>query len=170
MTRAPLRLPEARFYACAVRTARNVPTRPSGTGAARDRSPAPASRAVALRIAVNPITDSVHPDHWSEGSDAGANRRYVDVRALPLDPVELRGILWRDGADRTRWAPSAFLPPSDDLGHWLINLEELPSAVPTVQAALYQSVLDRNVREYELPEGATLNVCGNRETDRSGVH
>ena len=37
-----------------------------------------------------------------------ANRRYVDVRALLLDPVDLRGILWRDGADRTRWAPPAF--------------------------------------------------------------
>ena len=67
---------------------------------------------------------------------AAANRRYVDVRALLLDPVDLRGILWRDGADRTRWAPPAFLAPSDDPGRWLINLEELPSAVPMVQAVL----------------------------------
>ena len=85
---------------------------------------------------------------------ASASRRYVDVRALLLDPVDLRGIPWRDGADRTRWAPPAFLPPSDDSGRWLINLEELPSAVPMVQAALYQLVLDRKVGEYELPEGA----------------
>ena len=35
---------------------------------------------------------------------AAANRRYVDVRALLLDPVDLRGIPWRDSADRTRWA------------------------------------------------------------------
>ena len=47
---------------------------------------------------------------------AAANRQYVDVRALLLDPVDLRGIPWRDGADRTRWAPPAFLPPSDDTG------------------------------------------------------
>ena len=33
---------------------------------------------------------------------AAASRRYVDVRALLLDPVDLRGIPWRDGADRTR--------------------------------------------------------------------
>ena len=64
-----------------------------------------------------------------------ANRRYVDIRALLLDPVDLRGIPWRDTDDRTRWAPPAFLPPSDDPGRWLINLEELPSAVPMVQAA-----------------------------------
>ena len=74
---------------------------------------------------------------------ADAGRQYVDVRALLLDPVDLRGIPWRDGADRTRWAPPAFLPPTDDPGRWLINLEELPSAVPMVQAALYQLVLDR---------------------------
>ena len=61
-----------------------------------------------------------------------AGREYVDVRALLLDPVDLRGIPWRDGADRTRWAPPAFLPPSNADGSWLINLEELPSALPMV--------------------------------------
>lgn len=101
-------------------------------------------------------------------SDAG--REYVDVRALLLDPVDLRGIPWRDERDRTRWAPPAFLPPTDDTGRWLINLEELPSAVPMVQAALYQLVLDRKVGEYELPEGASLIACGNRESDRGVVH
>ena len=101
---------------------------------------------------------------------AAASRQYVDVWALLLDPVDLRGIPWRDGADRTRWAPPAFLPPSDDPGRWLIILEELPSAVPMVQAALYQLVLDRKVGEYELPEGASFIACGNRETDRGAVH
>ena len=101
---------------------------------------------------------------------AATNRQYVDVRALLLDPVDLRGIPWRDSGDRTRWAPPAFLPPSDDTGRWLINLEELPSALPMVQAALYQLVLDRKVGEYELPEGASLIACGNRETDRGVVH
>ena len=101
---------------------------------------------------------------------ADAAREYVDVRALLLDPVDLRGIPWRDSADRTRWAPPAFLPPANDPGRWLINLEELPSAVPMVQAALYQLVLDRKVGEYELPEGAALIACGNRESDRGVVH
>ena len=41
---------------------------------------------------------------------AQAGREYVDVRALLLDPVDLRGIPWRDSADRTRWAPPAFAP------------------------------------------------------------
>ena len=101
---------------------------------------------------------------------AATNRQYVDVRALLLDPVDLRGIPWRDSSDRTRWATPDFLPPSDDPGRWLINLEELPSAVPMVQAAAYQLVLDRKIGEYELPEGASLIACGNRETDRGVVH
>ena len=94
---------------------------------------------------------------------ADGGREYVDVRALLLDPVDLRGIPWRDAADRTRWAPPVFLPPTDDTGLWLINLEELPSCVPMVQAALYQLALERKVGEYELPDGASLIACGNRE-------
>ena len=43
---------------------------------------------------------------------ADGGREYVDVRALLLDPVDLRGIPWRDAADRTRWAPPVFLPPT----------------------------------------------------------
>ena len=101
---------------------------------------------------------------------AATGREYVDVRALLLDPVDLRGIPWRDGADRTRWAPPSFLPPSDDPGRWLINLEELPSALPMVQAALYQLVLDRKCGEYELPEDASLIACGNRQSDRGVTH
>ena len=97
-------------------------------------------------------------------------RHYVDIRALLLDPVDLRGVPWRDPDGRTRWAPPAFLPPSDDTGLWLVNLEELTSAVPMVQAAMYQLILDRMIGEYRLPEGAAVIACGNRETDRGVVH
>ena len=98
------------------------------------------------------------------------NMRYIDVRALLLDPVDLRGIPWRDEDDRTRWAPPIFLPPTDSDEMWLINLDELSSAPPMVQAALYQLVLDRQVGEYVLPAGARLMACGNRESDRGVVY
>ena len=100
---------------------------------------------------------------------AAAGRRYVDVRALLLDPVDLRGIPWRDG-NMTRWAPPAFLPPTDSTDLWLVNLEELASCVPMVQAALYQLTLERKIGEYELPEGASIIACSNREGDRGVVH
>ena len=95
---------------------------------------------------------------------------YCDVRALLLDPVDLRGIPWRDGDNRTRWAPPDFLPPTDSTALYLVNLEELPSGVPMVQAALFQLVRDRKCGEYELPEGASLMACGNRESDRGVTH
>ena len=139
---------------------------------------------------------------------ATLGRTYVDVRALLLDPIDLRGIPWRsmnvleqmlaeviiqdfpnnDMAtdvpalvqrytaitelldQRTRWAPPSFLPPTHSAEQFLINLEELPSAVPMVQAALYQLVLDRKVGEYTLPEGAAIIACGNRDTDRAITH
>ena len=39
-----------------------------------------------------------------------------------------------------------------------------------VQAALYRLALDRKIGEYEVPEGASLIACDNRETDRGVVH
>ena len=101
---------------------------------------------------------------------AEGGRAYCDVRALLLDPVDLRGIPWRDNDNRTRWAPPDFLPPSTSTDLWLVNLEELPSGVPMVQAALFQLVRDRKCGEYELPEGASLMACGNRESDRGVTH
>ena len=101
---------------------------------------------------------------------AEGGRTYYDVRALLLDPVDLRGIPWRDDDNRTRWAPPDFLPPTDSTALYLVNLEELPSGVPMVQAALFQLVRDRKCGEYELPEGASLMACGNRESDRGVTH
>ena len=74
------------------------------------------------------------------------------------------------GLNRTRWAPPDFLPPTSSTALYLVNLEELPSGVPMVQAALFQLVRDRKCGEYELPEGASLMACGNRESDRGVTH
>ena len=109
----------------------------------------------------------------SQVSNQTANRlayTYLDIRGPLLDPVDLRGIPWRDEDGRTRWAPPAFLPPTDSAEQYLINLEELPSSVPMVQVALFQLCLERRIGEYELPPGAAIIACGNREQDRSIVH
>ena len=88
---------------------------------------------------------------------AQAGREYVDVRALLLDPVDLRGIPWRDGADRTRWAPPAFLPPSDADGSWLINLEELPSALPMVAGGPVSARARPQMRRVRTPRGRRVD-------------
>ena len=94
---------------------------------------------------------------------------YIDVRANLLDPVDLRGLPRYDSeTDTTRWAHPSFLPHGEK--NYLINLEELPSAVPAMQAALYQLILDRAVGEYQLPEGAAIIGAGNRQSDRGVVH
>ncbi len=101
---------------------------------------------------------------------AETGRTYCDVRALLLDPVDLRGIPWRDTDNRTRWAPPEFLPPTASPDKFVVNLEELPSAVQMVQAALFQLVRDRKCGEYTLPAGASIIACGNRISDRGVVH
>ena len=67
-------------------------------------------------------------------------------------------------------APPVFLPPTSSTALWMLNLEELASCVPMVQAALYQLSLERKCGEYELPEGASIIACSNRENDRGIVH
>ncbi len=61
---------------------------------------------------------------------AETDRESINVRALLLDPVDLRGIPWSDDADRTCRAWPAFLPPSDTEGRWLVNFEEQPPPRP----------------------------------------
>ena len=101
---------------------------------------------------------------------AATNRIYFDVRGLLLDPVDLRGIPWRDENNITRWAHPEFLPPTDSTALYLVNLEELPSCVPMMQASMYQIVRDRKCGEYTLPEGASVMACGNRQSDRGVTH
>ena len=94
--------------------------------------------------------------------------RYVDIRALLLDPVDLRGIPWRDEHGRTRWAPPSFLPPTDSTELWLLNLEELASCMPMVQAALYQPHPGAQVRRVHAARGR-LDHRLQQPRERSGA-
>lgn len=90
---------------------------------------------------------------------------FVDLRAVLLDPVDLRGIpSIVDG--RTRWHVPEFFPRD---GRGILFLDEVNAAPQLVQAALYQLVLDRRLGEYALPAGWSIMAAGNRETDRAVV-
>lgn len=90
----------------------------------------------------------------------------IDIRAVLLDPVDLRGIPYVK--DKTaHWAPPSFLPND---GEGIIFLDELVNAPPMVQSALLQLVLDRRIGEYELPNGWRFVAASNRVKDRSGAH
>jgi MoxR-like ATPase len=89
-----------------------------------------------------------------------------DVRALLLDPVDLRGLpfLGKDG--RSQWATPDFLPQD---GAGILFLDELNAAPAMVQASCYQLVLDRKLGEYTLPDGWAIVAAGNRESDRAAT-
>lgn len=91
----------------------------------------------------------------------------IDVRAILLDPVDLRGLPRISPEGLSQWCTPDFLPRQ---GQGILFLDELNAAPPLVQAACYQLVLDRRLGEYELPEGWTVIAAGNRETDRAVTH
>lgn len=90
----------------------------------------------------------------------------ADVRAVLLDPVDLRGLPTVNGDGRAKWAIPEFLPRE---GKGILFLDELNAAPKLVQAACYQLVLDRKLGEYTLPKEWHIVSAGNRETDRAVV-
>lgn len=87
-----------------------------------------------------------------------------DVRAILLDPVDLRGLPFLGQDGRSKWATPEFLPQG---GSGILFLDELNAAPAMVQAGCYQLVLDRKLGEYTLPEGWAIIAAGNRDSDRA---
>lgn len=89
------------------------------------------------------------------------NLPLIDVRAVLLDPVDLRGVPSVENGT-TRWNPPTFLPSE---GEGVLFLDELSQAPDSVQSSLLQLVLDRKLGEYSLPDGWRILAAGNRVTD-----
>jgi MoxR-like ATPase len=87
-----------------------------------------------------------------------------DVRALLLDPVDLRGLPFLAPDGRSKWATPDFLPQD---GAGILFLDELNAAPAMVQASCYQLVLDRKLGEYTLPKEWAIMAAGNRDSDRA---
>lgn len=119
---------------------------------------------------------------------AGAqNRKVIDVRAVMLDPVDIKGlphvhtdtsqcsvdpatgvIDMSKAIKVSAWAVPNFFPQKDEPG--ILFLDELPQAPPLVQSACLQLALDRRVGDYELPPQWQIVAAGNRQGDRAGAH
>lgn len=81
-----------------------------------------------------------------------------DVRAVLLDPVDLRGLpCVIDG--KSKWAIPDFLPTS---GKGILFLDELNRAPVLVQNACFQLILDRKLGEYTLPDGWAVTAACNQ--------
>ncbi len=94
------------------------------------------------------------------------NLGIVDVRLSQLDAVDLRGIPSIQN-NQTKWMPPVFLPKDPD-AKGILFLDELNSAPLSVQAAIYQLVLDRRIGEYFLPKGYKI-VCAGNKIDDKGI-
>ncbi len=112
-------------------------------------------------------------------------RELRDVRLSLLDPVDLKGFPVPDQVNGVMtWLPPDFLPPMMVPGKPVKNkptmvpnssagilfLDELTSALPAIQGAAYQLILNRKIGNYTLPENWDIVAAGNREGDRSIVH
>jgi MoxR-like ATPase len=97
---------------------------------------------------------------------ARRNLQLRDIRAVLLDPVDLRGLPHVNGDGRAHWAIPEFLPRD---GAGIIFLDELNRAPVMVQNACFQLVLDRRIGEYVLPPDWTVIAACNREQDGGGV-
>jgi len=95
------------------------------------------------------------------------NLELIDIRLSQMDPVDLRGIP-SIKENQTVWMPPVFFP-KDRESQGILFLDELNSAPPSVQAAIYQLVLNRKMGEYELPRGWRIICAGNRLSDRGVV-
>lgn len=94
------------------------------------------------------------------------NLSLIDVRLSQLDAVDLRGIPTISN-EQTKWMPPVFLP-TDENSEGILFLDELNSAPLSVQAAIYQLVLDRKIGEYTLPKGWRI-VCAGNKIDDKGI-
>lgn len=99
-----------------------------------------------------------------------------DVRLSTMDVVDVRGFPVPDLENQVmKWLVANFLPPMKignkaNKSKGVLFLDELTSAVPAVQATMYQLMLDFRIGEYILPENWSIMAAGNRKTDRSVVH
>jgi hypothetical protein len=92
-------------------------------------------------------------------------RKLYDIRLSQLDELDLNGLPFiKEG--KTVYSIPTFWPQEEDS---ILFFDELPLGKPSILATTHQILLDRRIREYELPPGTILIAAGNRIEDRSGA-
>jgi hypothetical protein len=96
--------------------------------------------------------------------------RMMDFRAVYRESIDIMGLPnIREG--HTVYAQPAGLPLLDRDGpEGILFIDEIVSAPPQTQAALYQLTLEGKVGDYEKPPGWQVVAAGNRMSDRGVVH
>lgn len=124
---------------------------------------ASAARAIAAEMSL-PFVD-LTKEPWSDAICSTAFS-FMSLQATIEDPITLSGLPARDG-DVARFLPFADKLPTS--GHGIIEIAELPTAPPAVQAGLYEFFLRGKLGSYHLPPGWYVYATGNRAQDRAAV-
>ncbi len=95
-----------------------------------------------------------------------------DVRLSLYNPVDLKGIPYPDKENNiTNWLkPDIFVMPEEENVGNIIFFDELSNATPSVAAATYQIILDRQIANHTLPDNCYIICAGNRLSDKSATY
>lgn len=105
-----------------------------------------------------------------EFTDGWANNKFgfIDIRLSQFNPEDLKGLPMFNQQDKTtEWLLPNILPRT---GKGIIFLDEINLAVPSIQAAAYQLILDRKLGTYKLPDGWGILAAGNGTEDRANTY
>lgn len=99
--------------------------------------------------------------------------KVIDMRLSQCDQTDLLGFPTITG-DRASYKPMDTFPIEGDkvpegYNGWLLFLDEMNAAPPSVQAAAYKLVLDRMVGIHHLHKNVAIVCAGNLETDNAIV-
>jgi len=94
----------------------------------------------------------------------------IDLRMAQMEPTDIRGIpFFNKDLGVMDWAPPIELPSEELASQYpivVLFLDEMNSAMPAVQAAGYQLILNGRVGKYVLPENVVIVAAGNRDSDK----
>ena len=98
------------------------------------------------------------------------NTLVIDLRMAQMEPTDIRGIpFFNKDLCVMDWAPPIELP-SEELAaqydHIILFLDEMNSAMASVQAVGYQLILNGRVGKYVLPNNVVIVAAGNRDSDK----
>ena len=100
--------------------------------------------------------------------------KVIDLRLSQCDVTDLNGFPQILG-NKAGYVPMDTFPVEGDAipegySGWLLFLDEMNGAVPSVQAAAYKLVLDRMVGQHRLHKNVAIVCAGNLETDNGIVN
>lgn len=102
------------------------------------------------------------------------NLQVIDLRLTELETSDINGLPYFENGKST-FLPFDTFPLTDTplpkgKKGWILLLDELPNALPSVQCASYKLILDRMVGQHNLHDKCYVVACGNLDTDNAMVN